>query len=310
MLTNPQFIRIKGPDVAPFLHFSRDPHSHKGTYGHALLLAGSKGKTGAALLAAAACLRSGAGLLTVHLPSRGEFPLLVSLPEAMQSLDPDLDCLTVLPAIAPTVNAVAIGPGIGTDPRTATVVEALIDWLARQGTACRAVFDADALNILSARPQGLYRLPHNTILTPHPGELDRLAAALGYPSAAQVCGTDGKKMRIEKARLLQARRMATSLGVIVVLKGHHTATCTPCGKIRFNTTGNAGMATGGCGDVLTGLLLGLLAQRGALSCEPKQAAVTAVWAHGKAGDVAAARTSQAFLMAGDLIPDIPPIPDI
>lgn len=294
MLINSQFIRIYAADVEHVLKSERDSHSHKGTYGHAYLLAGSKGKSGAALLAAAACLRRGAGLLTVHIPGRVEIPLLVSLPEAMQSLDANPDCITQFPQIPQTVNAVAMGPGIGTDSRTAAVLHSLIEWLALH-TTCQAVFDADALNILAAHPQWLRSLPKRTILTPHPGELDRLAAALGYASAKE------SGMRVEKSRVLQARQMAMELGVIVVLKGHHTATCTPCGKIRFNTTGNAGMATGGSGDVLTGLILGLVAQRDAFSYSPKEAAVAAVWHHGKAGDVAASHTSQAFLIAGDLI---------
>ncbi|MDR1780364.1 MAG: NAD(P)H-hydrate dehydratase [Tannerella sp.] len=253
----------------------RPEFAHKGTFGHALLMAGGRCRMGAAVLAAKACLRSGAGLLTVHIPQCGEIILQTAVPEAMLSLDHDSDSISTLPDIA-RYQAVGIGPAIGIGETARRALETLL---------CTAtqplVIDADAITILAHNSRMLDILPANTVLTPHAGEFDRLVGA--SVSVGE---------RINKAVAMAARYR-----INIVLKGAYTAVCTGAGKVRFNTTGNPGMATAGSGDVLTGIILGLLAQ----GYEPEQAAVTGVYLHGLAGDIAAAEASQESLVAGDII---------
>lgn len=312
MKTNSNLIIVREDLVAPVLAPTRAAESHKGTYGHVLLIAGSKGKVGAALLSATACLRRGAGMLTVHIPHRAELAFSLALPEAMLSLDDCADAVTQAPSLNGPYNTLAMGPGLGRDLRTHAAVLEVVDALSK-APHLNAVLDADALNILAAHPAYLRRLPHNTILTPHPGEFDRLARALGYPElaprdlSAPIPESPSAPIpespsahaipswALRKQRILQARQMARELGVIVVLKGHRTATCTPCGKIRFNTTGNPGMATAGCGDVLTGFIAALLAQRNAFGYVPRMAAVAGVYAHGQAGDKIVCKTHPSII---------------
>jgi len=253
----------------------RNKFAHKGMFGHALLIAGSKGKMGAAVLGAKACLHSGVGLLTVHIPLRGETALQTTVPEAMLSLDGNNDFVSVLPDIA-TYNAIAIGPGMATQTSSVFLLKELLKTARKP-----LLLDADALNILALNPELIPLLPPSSILTPHPKEFDRLFGAC-------ECGYE----RIQKARI-----KAMELTVCIVLKGAYTAICTPEGNVYFNPTGNPGMATAGSGDVLTGVILGLLAQGYA----PETAAVAGVYLHGLAGDLATASLSEESVIAGDII---------
>ena len=267
------------PEMVSRLLRPRDPFAHKGTMGHALLVAGSYGMAGAAVLAARACMRSGAGKLTVHTPRRNVNILQTAIPEAV--LHTDREETTFSEAVATeNFQALAIGPGLGTTEQTAI---AMIAQLRR--AQCPIVADADALNILAAKHAWLQQLPKGIILTPHPKELERLEGQC----------TDSYE-RLTKARLLAER-----LQGYVILKGHHTAICMPDGHIAFNTTGNAGMATAGSGDVLTGILLGLLAR----GYEQREACILGVYLHGLAGDLAAEETGQESLMASDIIQFLP-----
>jgi ADP-dependent NAD(P)H-hydrate dehydratase / NAD(P)H-hydrate epimerase len=256
----------------------RKKFDHKGSYGHALLLSGSKGKTGAAVLSAKACLKTGCGLVTVHIPASSYDIFQSALPEAMCSIDPDENVITGLPALK-TYTAVGIGPGIGTHKSTAGLLKNLL-----QEVKVPLVIDADGLNILSENPEILKYLPENVILTPHPGEFDRLAGNSegGYE------------------RFLKLAEFSNQHKAIVVLKGAYTSIASPDGMIRFNSTGNQGMATAGSGDVLTGMILSLLAQ----GYSPLQAAVAGVYIHGRAGDLALNVQSYESLIAGDIIESI------
>ena len=223
--------------------------THKGTYGHALMIAGSRGKLGAAILSGRACLRSGAGLLTVHVPRCGEIVLQTAFPEAMVDVDEKF---------RRDING---------------------DILSRVSRPI--VLDADALNIIAANKDLLEKVPRRSVLTPHPREFDRLAgdSHSGYE------------------RLMKAKDFAKEHQVCVVLKDAYTAVCTSEGNVYFNLCGNPGMATAGSGDVLTGIILGLLAQ----GYEPETAAVAGVFMHATAGDWAAKTHSQEAMIAGDIV---------
>jgi NAD(P)H-hydrate epimerase len=249
--------------------------SHKGSYGHGLLISGSKGKMGAALLASRGALRAGLGLLTVHLPKFAGLFLQGSLPEAMSSYDKQDEFLSELPDLS-AYAAVAAGPGIGTHLLTAGLISTLIDQ-----AKVPMVLDADALNILAANPAWLKRVPPNTILTPHPMEFDRLAGIVS---------------RTEEERLAMAEHFSSSYGLILVLKGAFTRIIFPEGGVAFNSTGNPGMATGGSGDVLTGILLGLLSQ----GYTPREAALLGVFLHGRSADLRVATTSEESLIASEI----------
>ena len=250
--------------IKPIIH-KRPKYSHKGTFGHALLLAGSEGKTGAAILGAKSCLRTGVGLLSVKLPPSAWTPLQASLPEAMIHTDDKLDAF----------NAIGVGPGLGTSDDAQRMVRHLI-----QDAHVPLVMDADALNILGENKTWLSFLPAKTILTPHPKEFERM---FGRTSDSFE-------------RLMLLREKAVQHGIIVVLKGAHTAVAMPNGTVFFNSTGNPGMATAGSGDVLTGMILSLLAQR----YTPEEAAVLGVYLHGLAGDIAASEIGQEALIASDI----------
>lgn len=259
--------------IRPLLH-QRGRHSHKGTYGHALLVAGSIGKTGAALLASEACLRSGVGLLTTHLPKSAMLPLQVYLPEAMISPDMSDNYFSEVPDLQP-YNAVGVGPGLGKSEETVNALKHLI-----QDVQVPLVLDADALNIISENKTWLSFLPERTIITPHPKEFERLFGK-----------TDNSQQRLE----LQ-REMSRRFNIIIVLKGANTSITFPNGTCFFNSTGNPGMATAGSGDVLTGIILSLLAQR----YNPEEAAIIGVFMHGRAGDKAAAEKGMEAMIAGDI----------
>lgn len=257
------------------LYRSRRKFAHKGNFGHALLIAGSTGKTGAAVMAAEGCLRAGAGLLTVHLPQSGYHIMQTSVHEAMVSFDPGDDFFTTLPA-TDVYKAIGIGPGLGTDSQTTAAFKLLI-----QQTRVPLVIDADALNILAENKTWLSFLPAGTILTPHPGEFERLAGPV--------------ENHFNRIELLRA--FAIRYRLYVVLKGAYTATATPEGDVFFNPTGNPGMATGGSGDVLTGIILGLLAS----GYPPRDASLLGVWLHGKAGDLAARKYGYEAMLPGDML---------
>lgn len=274
----------------PFL-YDRLPESHKGYYGHALLVAGSCGKMGAAILAARACLRAGVGLLTVHVPRCAVGIMQTAVPEAMLSIDNHEEIFTSLPADIGRYDAIAIGPGLGTDHRTRKAFAELISKYSSLTSAAPLVVDADGLNILSSMPEMMHAVRH-AVLTPHDMEYRRLFADA---DSQQMCDLHD---------------------VFIVRKGHRTVVYAPGLQAVRNSSGNAGMATAGSGDVLTGVVLSLLAQshayraHGLLSecgaamspVEYRQKLVAhAVYLHGHAGDVAATRRPQASLIASDII---------
>ncbi len=282
---HPDFIRnvdspwnyIEPTDVTGWLKH-RDKFSHKGIFGHSLLIAGSTGKIGAAVLSATACIRSGSGLTTVLIPTSGNSIIQTAVPEAMTFPDSNYDRWTHMPDLAP-FTAIGAGPGIGTHPSTWKV---LVKLLAESPVPL--VLDADALNLLSQNPGSLLQVPKNSILTPHPGEFKRLFGE---------CADD-------YTRLMKLKEMAELYGLVIVLKGAHTAVAGPDGSVWFNTTGNPGMASGGSGDVLTGLLTGLMAQ----GYDPLIAARMGVFLHGSAGDIAAGICGMESMVARDLTDSI------
>lgn len=257
----------------------RGKFAHKGSFGRALLIAGSQGMAGASVLAARACLRSGVGLLTVHVPFCNNFIVQTSVPEAMTEVDINdvrFSCATD----TDDYQAVGIGPGLG---KAGDTEAALLE----QIESCQTpmVVDADALNLLGEHRSYIGRLPKGSILTPHPKELERLVG----------------KCQNSYERLMKARELARSAGVHIILKGAYSVVITPSGKCRFNPTGNPGMATGGSGDVLTGVVLALLAQ----GYDAETAAELAVYVHGLAGDIACKKHGAMGMTAGDIVTCLP-----
>lgn len=238
----------------------RSDFSHKGNYGHALLLSGSYGKIGAAVLVAKACLRSGAGLATVYIPQCGYTVLQSALPEAMVETDISQFHISQLPKDLSRYAAVCTGPGIGLHQDTAAMLIELL-----KQTHQPIVLDADALNLLSIKQNYCELLHEECILTPHPKEFERL-----FGKAAN----DFERMQL-------ALHHAAKLNIHIVLKTHHTLIACPDGKAFFNSTGNAGMATAGSGDVLSGIITGLAAQ----GYRAEDACVLGVYLHGLAGDL-------------------------
>ena len=273
-----KFALIEEQDIKAMLP-SRSQFAHKGNFGHALLLVGSKGKAGAAILSARACIRSGAGLVTVNTAQACLNPIQTAVPEAMVEADTDENIITEFVNVE-KYNVVAIGPGIGTDGKTAQILKQMI-----QEFKAPMVFDADAINLLADNKTWLSFLPNGSIITPHIGEFRRLTGNYNNPF-------DRSDAQIE---------LAKKLNCYVILKGKFTAIATPDGKVFFNPTGNPGMATGGSGDVLTGIICGLLAQ-GFVS---GKAAIVGVYLHGLAGDLAAEELTSYSLNAGDIINYLP-----
>lgn len=273
-LTQTDFILIDREEIQHIIQ-KRSRFSHKGTYGHALLIAGSFGKMGAAVLASKACLRAGAGLLTTHVPHFGYQIIQTAVPEAMASVDQHDSIFTEFPDLS-QFSAVGVGPGINQKTNTKRALNALLE-------QCKApmVIDADALNILAENKTWLEKLPENSILTPHPGEFKRLVGA-----SANSYENVQKQIQFSK-----------KYKVNVVLKGAFTSVSTPDGRLFFNSSGNPGMATAGSGDVLTGIILGLLVQ----GMSPENAALAGVYLHGLAGDLAVLQKSEFSLVAGDII---------
>lgn len=267
----------------------RPDNGHKGTFGHALLVAGSRGMMGAAILAAQAALRSGIGKLTVHIPEKERQILQVAIPEAILHFDEHSDEYFASPIDLDGFQSVAIGPGLGQDGETQWALRAQLKLLLEaqeEGKNIPLVLDADALNLVSADYQMLSFLPHKTILTPHFGEMKRLCEALELPA-------DNEKQLEESAQI-----MATELGLNIVLKGHHTHIFSTNGQHYINRRyGNSGMATAGSGDVLTGFIAGLLAQ----GHDPTPACILGVFLHASAGDAAANAMDAHTLLASDII---------
>lgn len=252
----------------------REKFAHKGTYGHGLLLAGSKGKMGAAQLAAIGALRSGIGRLTAHVPSDGLVVMQLGVAEAMCSVDSASNLISELPDLS-AYNAIGFGPGVGTEPETREVLRELL-----RTSLVQLVIDADGLNILAQNKELLNELPAYTILTPHPKEFERLAGSWS---------NSFERLELEK-------KFAADYNVILVLKGANTTVTNPDGQIFFNGSGNPGLATAGSGDVLTGIILSMLAQ----GYEPEDAAKLGAWLHGTAGDMAVTMGSEESITAGDI----------
>jgi NAD(P)H-hydrate epimerase len=254
---------------------SRPKFSHKGTFGHLLLLAGRKGMAGAAVLSAKAALRSGAGLVSVHSAESNRIIVQGFIPEAIFQEDNNKDIITEFADIE-SYNAIAVGPGIGTKAVTTKMLKLLLETAQKP-----IVLDADALNIISTNKDLMRLIPQNSIITPHPKEFDRLF----------------EKSENAYNRMLKAKENAQDLQIIIVLKGAHTLIALPDGTLFFNSTGNSGMATAGTGDVLTGIIGSFLAQ----SYSPENAAKLGVYIHGLAGDLALEKQSNESLIASDII---------
>ena len=239
----------------------RREDAHKGDFGHALLVCGSCGMAGAAVLATMGALRSGCGLVTVHLPASERAVIQGHF--------------SILPSVLEKYTAVGCGCGLGRHPETAEALSALLDAYRKP-----MVLDADALNIIAASPELLESVPEGSVFTPHLGELRRLTGAW-----------DSWEEMLEKAVALAVKTRSC-----VVVKGPHSAVIAPDGQVSCNSTGNPGMATGGSGDVLTGLLTGLLAS----GYESFDAARLGVWLHGRAGDTAASHYGQNGMNSMDI----------
>ena len=255
----------------------RDPFSHKGDYGHACIVAGSYGMMGAAVLSAKACLRSGVGKLTCCIPKTGYEVMQTSVPEAMvkvggKKYNKKVDDVN-------NFDVLGIGPGIGIYRSHEFLLQKIFSEYKKP-----IVIDADALNVISANKKLLNAIPAESILTPHPKEFERLFGE--------------RETDIERTKL--AMQMSHQYNIFIVLKGHHSLIATPDGKAWFNSTGNAGMATGGSGDVLTGILTGFLAQK----YSSMEACLLGVYIHGLAGDIAADKLSQNALIAVDIIDNL------
>lgn len=257
----------------------RSKFDHKGTFGHALLIAGSYGKMGAAVLSAKAALRSGVGLLTVHVPTCGYQIIQTTVPEVMASVDQNEFLFSNVPP-EENYSAIGVGPGIGQDVASVKALGQLLEQSKKP-----LVIDADAINILGNNRELIHLLPPGSILTPHPKEFQRLIG----------------EWKNDFERLDKQREFSIKTKCIVVLKGAHTSITTPDRKVYFNNTGNPGMATAGSGDVLTGILTGLLAQ----GYNSTETACIGVWLHGLAGDFAKRYFGEASLTSTDIISHLP-----
>lgn len=258
-----QYIRTLIPE--------RTRDSHKGTYGHSLLVAGNTGTMGAAVICAKACLRTGTGLLTVNVPEKERLTLQIPVPEAMASLrekHPDLK----------KIAAIGIGPGLGTGSAQKALIKRIL-----KNSHCPLVLDADALNIIAGDNSLWQLVPASTIITPHPKEFDRLFG----------------EHKHHEDRIKKAIAIAAELKVVIVLKGHHTMITTGT-RSFYNVTGNAGLAKGGSGDALTGMITAFLAQ----GSKPLDAALCAVYLHGLAADITLKQQSMESMLISDVIDHI------
>ncbi|MBA4167701.1 MAG: NAD(P)H-hydrate dehydratase [Chitinophagaceae bacterium] len=253
----------------------RETFSHKGDYGNGALIAGSEGMMGAAALCAMAFLRSGGGKLTCHIPSVGYNIIQTVVPEAMAKIEPGGDHIESVSSLD-KYDVVGIGPGLGPYESNEKLLDDVL-WKFKKPV----VIDADALNTISRNKLLLKEIPHGSVLTPHAKEFERIFGET--------------KNELDTIRI--ALKNATQYNIIIVVKGPYTLVATPGNIAHFNTTGNPGMATGGTGDVLTGVITGLIAQK----YEPEHAAMLGVYLHGLAGDLAAADISEEALIAADVI---------
>lgn len=270
--TNKYFIV---PDLIKNFLLNRTLFQHKGNFGHACIIAGSKGKIGAGILATKACISSGAALTTSVIPEAGNIILQSAVPEAM-CITSGNEYIETIPTQVYEYSAIGVGPGIGNNTETQQMLKLII-----QQYKGPLLLDADAINILSENKTWISFLPENTILTPHPKEFERLTG----------------KSNSAYERHLKQIDFSVKYRVIVVLKGAYTSVSLPNGNVYFNSTGNAGMAKGGSGDVLTGLITGLMA-RGYM---PQQAALLGVYIHGLAGDYAAKEYQTESMTAENII---------
>jgi len=253
----------------------RSQFSHKGTFGHALIVAGSKGMAGASVLSSKAALRAGAGLVTVHGPECNRIIVQTTNPEVIFQSDIHPDVISDVQH-TDKYNAIAIGPGIGISSETTEMLRTLLGNLKKP-----CILDADALNIISQNLDLLDFIPENSILTPHPKEFERIfgESATSYH------------------RMIKAQEAALRYKICIILKGAYTLIVCPDGRFYFNSTGNSGMATAGSGDVLTGILAGMLAQ----GYTPEDAAKISVFIHGRSGDLALENESKESLISSDII---------
>ncbi len=272
--TYSSYILLDKSDIAPLLK-KRNKFDHKGNFGHGLLVSGSLDKMGAAVMGAMAALRTGIGLITCHIPSCGSLIIQSASPETMIRTDLAQDFISEI-GNTDSFSAIGIGPGIGIELETQKALHSLLS-----GCKKPMVIDADALNILSLNKKLFSLLPAGTVLTPHPKEFERLT----------------EKQENSFTRLKSQVEFSQKHKCIIVLKGAHTSVTTPEGKVMFNSTGNPGMATAGSGDVLTGIILSLLAQ----GYTPENASVLGVYLHGLAGDIAAKRSCYESIIASDII---------
>ena len=256
----------------------RKRHSYKADYGHAFLFAGSKGSMGAAIMAGTACMRAGAGLLSICAPTIGLNPLQVALPEAMVIPDPDPEKLGHMPNLN-RATAIGIGPGIGVDQSTSRLIKSLI-----QDAGRPMVMDADALNILSDNPTWIPFLPPNTILTPHIGEFRRLI----------------QSDKLDETYLEELREFCVKNKVITILKDSISCVCDAEGNQFFVDAGSAALASAGSGDVLTGIVLGLLSS----GYSPLQAALLGVYLHAEAGRISGEYRGLESTLARDVIDNL------
>jgi NAD(P)H-hydrate epimerase len=257
----------------------RRKFDHKGTYGHALIVAGSLGKMGAAVLSTRAALRSGAGLVSAHIPKCGYCIMQVSVPEAMVTVDKEENHFSHAEDLE-KISTIGIGPGLGKEHATAEGLKNIFQTFKKP-----VVIDADALNLIAEDEKIRSGIPEGSILTPHPKEFERLVG----------------KWTDDFDRLEKLKHLSQELRCVIVLKGAFTTIAEPGGTIYFNSTGNPGMATGGTGDVLTGILSGLMAQ----FYSPVQAAILGAFLHGFGGDLAAVEMGKDSLIASDVIDYLP-----
>jgi len=271
--------RLLTQEIMKEIYISVPKFAHKGSNGLGLLIAGSRSMPGAALLSAKAALRSGLGKLIVHASASVLDKMALYVPEAILSGDANPDCFSSLPDIIYDCNAIAIGPGLGKNSVSETGMFELL-----KTAPYPIIVDADALNILAENKIWLDFLPENSILTPHTGEFDRLTG----------------KSANHFERVLKAQSFAQKYRIILLLKGRYTTIALPTGSIYMNTTGNQGMATAGSGDVLTGIILGLLTK----GYIPENAAKLGVYLHGFAGNCALKKQSYESLIASDIVENL------
>ncbi len=272
------FYYLTKQDVSSFIK-PRNKFSHKGDFGHALLLAGSKGKSGSALISAKACLRSGAGLLTLHSNKSTTDALLQHLPEAMSVEDANEEFISGIDK-PENYDAIGFGPGVGLQEETQIVLKKLLQYYTG-----KLIIDADGLNILSENKTWMEFLPTETILTPHPKEFERLAG----------------KQDNDLERIKTLKHLSLKHNSIFLLKGAHSAVAFPDGSVFFNSSGNAALAKGGSGDALTGIILGLLAR----GYSAPKATLMGMFIHGYAADICIKKKSKESILISDIIEQLP-----